>query len=145
MSTRFHRLIQTPVRTNGQKAAVSTPTCRRFSGIRSSRPVHSPVIIRCSPHRILLPLLINYKSAKKAGQPVTTTTEHTVQRNDWWGIEGGQQVQVTWCHLDRGSAWECQLATDIRDAINRGIIIFCCMVRSAIFPTTRPCWKTVLN
>ena len=57
--------------------------------------------------------------AKKAGQPVTTTTEHTVQRNDWWGIKGGQQVQVTWCYLDRVSAWECQLAADIRDAINR--------------------------
>jgi hypothetical protein len=67
---------------------------------------------------------------KSQGKPVVAVTEHTVQANDWWGVEGGWTVQVCWVYLDRVAAWEAQVTGEngaIQKAIDEG--------NASLFPT----------
>ena len=41
---------------------------------------------------------------------VARTTLETVA-NEWWGLEGGREVEILWFYLDRVPAWESRLPT----------------------------------
>ena len=60
------------------------------------------------------------QEAKKGQKTVMTVTEHQVQDNGWWGIEGGWTVKVCWCYLDRVGEWEAQLNKEISHDIAKG-------------------------
>lgn len=47
--------------------------------------------------------------AKRSGNgAVARTTLRTVD-NEWWGLEGGREVEILWFYLDRVPAWEARL------------------------------------
>ncbi|MEM7114440.1 MAG: hypothetical protein AAF614_18540 [Chloroflexota bacterium] len=57
---------------------------------------------------------------KRQGEPLVTVQTHTVQQNDWWGIEGGWEATVCWVYNDRVKSWEEQLPEEIQRDIDRG-------------------------
>jgi len=65
-------------------------------------------------------LITAFQNARRAGKTVMAETEHEVQANEWWGIEGGWKVRVLWFYLERVEDWESQLPFRIRMQIKLG-------------------------
>ncbi len=65
-------------------------------------------------------LITAFQNARRAGTTVMAETEHEVQANAWWGIEGGWKVRVLWFYLERVKDWESQLKRSIRWQISLG-------------------------
>lgn len=66
------------------------------------------------------PVLDQLVAARKQGDGIIATSTLTTVDNDWWGVAGGQTVEVSWVYLDRTSAWERQLHAEVLDAIKQG-------------------------
>lgn len=49
------------------------------------------------------------QAAKRTGRGAVTLTGLRTIDNEWWGLEGGQDVQILWFYLDRVPAWEARL------------------------------------
>jgi hypothetical protein len=60
------------------------------------------------------------QAAKRAGRALVTTQLHAVQTNDWWGLEGGWEVQICWVYNDRVPEWEAQLSPALCAMIEEG-------------------------
>ncbi len=78
--------------------------------------IHNRVFEQCDFAMVVKAL----QAAKRAGGVAMTTTELTTRDNDWWGIDGGNQVRVCWVYLDRVTDWEALLKRRIRRKIERG-------------------------
>jgi hypothetical protein len=65
-------------------------------------------------------IISSLQDARRAGKTVLAQTEHEVQANDWWGIEGGWKARVLWFYLDRVPDWESQLKWSIQAQIKMG-------------------------
>ncbi len=59
-------------------------------------------------------------AAKRRGRGVVATTRLAVERNAWWGVAGGWEVEVCWVYSERAPAWEARLDAEIRRAIEDG-------------------------
>jgi len=44
-------------------------------------------------------------------------SKHSVQKNDWWQIEGGWEVEVLWVYNAQTPAWEQRLQPDVAKAL----------------------------
>jgi len=60
------------------------------------------------------------QDAKRAGTTVMATITLHVQRNDWWGIDGGWPATICWVYNDRVPLWEQRLPADLRARIADG-------------------------
>jgi hypothetical protein len=57
----------------------------------------------------------NLRSLKNQSVPVVYTQRLQVQRNDFWGIAGGWEVEIVWSYLETFASFENALAQDIKD------------------------------
>lgn len=64
------------------------------------------------------------QAARRAGAPVVHRSRHQVLENLVWGIDGGYEVEVLWCYLERVPQWEDRLPEEIADAVDRGHRLF---------------------
>ena len=62
------------------------------------------------------------KTAKRQGAPLVVPMSHCVQRNDWWGLEGGELVNILYVYLDKVGVWESQLEREIRVELDLGLL-----------------------
>lgn len=67
-----------------------------------------------------VPLVRALQDARRHGRPVTHRMRHTVLPNLVWGIEGGFEVEVLWCYLERVDDWEDRLPDEVEAAVDRG-------------------------
>merc|ERR1719195_2238158 len=63
-------------------------------------------------------LLCELQGLKQAGKPLVAFRTLEVQRNTWWGIEGGFSVKLAVVVLDKSTDFESRLAADTRDALS---------------------------
>jgi len=70
------------------------------------------------------PLVRALQAARRDGRPVVHHTRHTVLENLVWGIDGGYEVEVLWCYLERVPQWEDRLPDDVGAAVDRGHRLF---------------------
>ena len=61
-----------------------------------------------------------FHAAKQNGGAVIARACHAVQANDWWGIDGGWDVEICWVYNERIPVWESELAPKLREAIDAG-------------------------
>lgn len=51
------------------------------------------------------------------GTGAIATMQHTTIANEWWGVDAGIKVNITWVYLSRLPRWEAQLPEEIRSLI----------------------------
>jgi len=56
---------------------------------------------------------------KEAGLPAVLRLNLTVQKNEWWGIEGGYVLDSIFSYLDRSADFEDMLPIDTREELER--------------------------
>lgn len=49
------------------------------------------------------------QAALASGKGAVATTPLTTVENQWWGVQGGVSVNITWVYLTRVSGWEAEL------------------------------------
>ena len=52
--------------------------------------------------------------SQASGRGAVATTELVTVENEWWGLEAGFKVTVTWVYLSRASTWEAALPPEVR-------------------------------
>ena len=78
------------------------------------------------PHNRVFPevdypvVVAGLQGAKRRGEPVMTTTQHVVQANRWWGLDGGTKVTVCWCYNERVESWARRLPVPLRRLVQEG-------------------------
>ena len=60
------------------------------------------------------------QAARRAGGAVIARARHVVQGNEWWGIDGGWDVEICWVYNERVSTWESRLPPAVREAVEAG-------------------------
>lgn len=59
-------------------------------------------------------------AAKQQGAPMVVPMTHTILANAWWGLEGGQTVEVLYVYLDRVNEWTKLLHDTIQAELKLG-------------------------
>ena len=59
------------------------------------------------------------QDAAAAGEGAVVTYEHTTVDNEWWGINAGMKVKVTWVYLSRVLNWEKELPAEVQKHLNK--------------------------
>jgi len=62
-------------------------------------------------------LLCQMQQLKQAGKPVVLRSRHRVLPNSWWGIEGGNSVDLLIVYLEQSSDFEKQLPEETRKSL----------------------------
>lgn len=63
----------------------------------------------------ILPLLCEMQELKLAGKPIVLhKSSLRVKANTWWGLKGGNVVDVTFCYLEQATEFENRLPEDTR-------------------------------
>ncbi|CAJ1394013.1 unnamed protein product [Effrenium voratum] len=68
----------------------------------------------------LQPLLCQLQTLQRQGRPTLAQRDLRVLPNRWWGIPGGDRVQVVFVYIDKCSGFERQLPQETFDAIQSG-------------------------
>jgi len=68
----------------------------------------------------LLPLLCEFRQLLSAGSPLVARRSLQVQENSWWGISGGDEVEVVFFLLDACKEFEALLPNDTRQELGKG-------------------------
>ena len=58
--------------------------------------------------------------AKMAGKPVMANMTMETVQNDWWGIKGGNSVEILWVYNEQVDDWQDQLPKKVQDEIAKG-------------------------
>jgi len=69
-----------------------------------------------------LPLMCELRKLHDAGRPLTVNATLEVQRNDWWGIEGGWTVDIVFALLGKSASFEALLPAETQQALSQGLI-----------------------
>ena len=85
-------------------------------GAPSERVPHNHVFLEAD----YAPLVLGLQSAKRRARAVTMTTTHTVQPNEWWGLEGGSDVSVCWVYNEHVERWVERLPHAMRRSVREG-------------------------
>ena len=57
--------------------------------------------------------------AQAQGAGAIATTPLVTVANDWWGIQAGMHVNITWLYLSRAAQWEAALPPEVfAEAVN---------------------------
>lgn len=75
---------------------------------------------RVFPGADWVPLVQGLQAARREGRPVVHRMRHTVLPNLVWGIQGGYEVEVVWCYLERVEQWEDRLPDDLGHEVEKG-------------------------
>ena len=59
-------------------------------------------------------VLTSLQTKKRANEAVQVTTTHQVLENEWWGIDGGYDVEICWVYNEEVPNWEKTLSPDIQ-------------------------------
>lgn len=73
------------------------------------------------PKEDFQPLLCNLQTLKNQGKPAISRQALTVVRNDWWGIPGGNKVEVLWYHLETVAEFEDKLPKGTKRHIDKNM------------------------
>lgn len=65
-------------------------------------------------------IVSDFQQARTNGGPIYSARHLTVQKNDWWGIQGGQNIYVVFVYLGRCKKWEEQLDPEVAKWMNIG-------------------------
>jgi len=65
----------------------------------------------------LPPLLCKMQKLKEAGKPVVLRSTHRVLPNSWWGIKGGESVDLLMVYLEQSTGFEEQLPEETRRSL----------------------------
>lgn len=65
----------------------------------------------------LAPLLCELQTVRDAGKPAVTSTTLKVQRNEFWGIRGGNTVELLFVYLEQCTDFEERLPQETRAAL----------------------------
>lgn len=71
-------------------------------------------------HKDFATVFHGLKVAKKANKTVMTKTTLEVQPNKWWGIKGGNEVEILWVYNDKVMNWESKLPAEVKAEIAKG-------------------------
>jgi hypothetical protein len=72
------------------------------------------------PNDKLQPLLCDLERLVQAGRPAVVKQTLDVLKNDWWGIVGGNQVEIVWFYNEKCTDFEAQLPEDTKAALAQG-------------------------
>ena len=105
------------------------PNDRQDARWRELDPFLAPLFGQPSarfPHNQVFPeadyatVILALQAAKREGRTVLTTTTHSVQSNEWWGVDGGWTVRVCWVYNEQVREWEERLDPALRRSIEEG-------------------------
>merc|ERR1712113_539191 len=65
----------------------------------------------------LFPVLCSLQTLKRAGRPTVYRSKHAVVANSWWGIRGGQTVDLTVVYNEQCREFEDRLPVHTRDML----------------------------
>lgn len=65
-------------------------------------------------------LVCDLQQLRVSGRPAVKNMTHTVLRNEWWGLPGGNSVDVLWVYNDRCRDFEELLPADTQDSLRGG-------------------------
>lgn len=68
----------------------------------------------------LFPLLCDFTKLNREGRPLIAKRSLVVQKNDWWGLRGGTEVEVAFALLSPSTAFEAALPPETQSEILRG-------------------------
>eukprot|EP00930_Biecheleria_cincta_P022227 TRINITY_DN16265_c0_g1_i1.p1 TRINITY_DN16265_c0_g1~~TRINITY_DN16265_c0_g1_i1.p1 ORF type:complete len:731 (-),score=110.78 TRINITY_DN16265_c0_g1_i1:288-2414(-) len=68
----------------------------------------------------LPPLLCELQKLKTAGKPAVARKRMKIQKNTWWGIDGGWDADIIFVYLDKSSDFESQLPADTVADLQKG-------------------------
>jgi hypothetical protein len=60
------------------------------------------------------------REAKIKGGTVMAKTRLTVKENTWWGIKGGNSVEILWVYNEYVNDWVCQLSDSVKTEVTKG-------------------------
>lgn len=60
---------------------------------------------------------VDLQDAQATGRGAVASSTHVTVQNDFWNVEAGQIVNVTWVYLSRASEWEASLPDEIRKIV----------------------------
>merc|ERR1719329_1587686 len=66
-------------------------------------------------------VMCGLQTLKNAGRPAVFNKTHRVLNNNWWGIQGGYDVEVVYVYNDHCTDFEHSLPEDTQQHINAGL------------------------
>eukprot|EP00457_Paulinella_chromatophora_P003435 gb/GEZN01003443.1/.p1 GENE.gb/GEZN01003443.1/~~gb/GEZN01003443.1/.p1 ORF type:complete len:650 (-),score=77.16 gb/GEZN01003443.1/:173-2122(-) len=72
------------------------------------------------PYSELRPLLCQMQDLKEAGKPILLRSTQVVLPNQFWGIQGGWNVDMVWYYLDKSTKFEGRLPAETQAQIALG-------------------------
>ena len=79
-----------------------------FSKNKVFRTIHYPHVVR------------ELQKAQATGNGAVATVKLTTVDNDWWGVKGGQEVQVTFVYLSKATEFEDALPDEVKEVVATG-------------------------
>lgn len=64
-----------------------------------------------------VPLAQQLQAAQEKGQGIMASVQHVTVDNEYFGIEAGYMVNVTWMYLGRVRGWENQLSPEMKNLV----------------------------
>jgi hypothetical protein len=65
-------------------------------------------------------LVKELQKAQATGNGAVATMKLTTVDNDWWGVKGGENVEITWVYLSKSEAFNSQLPEEVRVSVDTG-------------------------
>lgn len=72
------------------------------------------------PEDKLQPLLCEFEKLVQQGKPAVVKQTLQLQKNDWWGIAGGREVELVWFYNEKCTDFENKLPAETKAEISKG-------------------------
>lgn len=116
--------------------SVSAQLANKFGYLKTANPAEFLENNQVFAQAEFFPILCALQGLKKAGKPLVWQGSLQVQPNPWWGIPGGNTVDVAFFWLDKSAEFEGLLPEDTQGALGSGLV-----GELQDFPNFRTCFQ----